>query len=46
MITAARGKELQSTVKAQRREPFVLTRVVRKLSHAGHDIRVEPQRVR
>lgn len=45
MVTAAVGKELQSTVKTQRREPLVLPRVVRNESHGGGDIWVEPQRI-
>ena len=45
MVTAIVGKEPQSTGKAQRREPLILPRVLRKESHGVGDILVEPQRI-
>ena len=45
MVTATVGKEPQSTGKAQRREPLILPRVLRKESHGVGDILVEPQRI-
>lgn len=45
MVTATVGKEPQSTAKAQRREPLILPRVLRKESHGVGDILVEPQRI-
>ena len=45
MVTATVGKEPQSIAKAQRREPLILLRVLRKDTHGVGDILVEPQRI-